>query len=113
MTQIDAMTEIQRYATVCATKLGTTESICCTGGEHVEVVLYSDHLSVVQQLEQRIEGLREALKEVRTNVAYAHQPENCGDHCRNSCRDCVLANTLEYIDNALKETECAPNQEPI
>lgn len=49
--------------------------------------------------------LLEALKAARTNVAYAHQPENCGDHCRNNCRDCVLRNTLEEIDAAIAKAE--------
>ena len=50
---------------------------------------------------QQIKTLRDALESARVNVAYAHQPENCGDHCRNSCRDCVLKNTLDDIDGAL------------
>jgi hypothetical protein len=44
----------------------------------------------------------ERLRSVRTSIAYAHQPDNCGDHCRNNCRDCVLRRAIEDIDETLK-----------
>jgi hypothetical protein len=56
-------------------------------------------------LAYRESGALEALRGIRVNVAYAHMPENCGDHCRNSCRDCVLRNTLEDIDAAIASLE--------
>lgn len=63
----------------------------------------------LSRAEARIEQMRQALKGARTNIAYAHQPENCGDHCRNSCRDCVLRYTLEDIDAALAAGEGKEN----
>ena len=49
----------------------------------------------------RVIALERALRDARINVQYAYLPENCGDHCRNNCRDCVLKNTLDDIDAAL------------
>ena len=57
------------------------------------------------KLERTNAALLGALKGARFNVAYAYQPENCGDHCRNSCRDCVLKNTLGDLDAAIAEAE--------
>ena len=59
----------------------------------------------LERIKANHERMVQALKAARFNIAYAHQPENCGDHCRNSCRDCVLKNTLEDIDVALAELE--------
>lgn len=64
-----------------------------------------DRGMTVTDLEEKRDELLKALKAARTNVAYAHQPDNCGDHCRNNCRDCVLRNTLEDIDAAIKVSE--------
>lgn len=51
------------------------------------------------------EQLVQALKNARFNVAYVHHPENCGDHCRNNCSDCVLKNTLDDLDAAITTAE--------
>lgn len=68
---------------------------------HVEGTLCDKIEQQLSSAQERVKGLEDTLKGVRTNVAYAHQPDNCGDHCRNSCRDCVLRYTLEDIDAAL------------
>ena len=62
------------------------------------------------QERQRVEMLTKALEGVEFNVRYAHQPENCGDHCRNSCRDCVLKNTLDDIRTALQSIQRAEGE---
>lgn len=95
------MSEIQRYDyDVLGTMSGHSEG---------DWVKHADHLSATNAmrenqavLAQEVDKLREALEAARTNIAYAHQPENCGDHCRNNCRDCVLKNALDDIDAALK-----------
>jgi hypothetical protein len=58
-------------------------------------------LQRVKDQANTIKRLAEALREARTNVAYAYQPDNRGDHCRNICRDCALKNTLDDLDAAL------------
>lgn len=65
-----------------------------------------------RQAEEQVRRLESGLKDVRFNVAYAYQPDNCGDHCRNSCRDCVLKNTLDDIDEILAARAALSQKEP-
>jgi len=69
-------------------------------------------LNILRDEARANEGLRsinrelaEALRGVRINLAYVRQPDNCGDHCRSNCRDCVMGETLEDVNKALAKLQ--------
>ena len=90
---------VKRMNAAYANAYGTT---MLTFGERHKAALTAAARVCIAAKDAEDERLRAALDGVKTNIQYAHQPENCGDHCRNTCRDCVLKNTLDDIKAALE-----------
>ena len=70
--------------------------------------LNAERDSTCDQLREQLAHTVKTFKDLQIRLAYAYTDEDCGDHCRNTCRMCVLANIRESlqeeIDAAIKAT---------